>query len=69
MPLTNVTRRSIIDIAGVLDKPLKLVAIKSSKMTIVKCQQQRKTSKTIFGGEHFCGGQLFGEAIFREVIF
>ena len=29
MPLTVVTRRSIIDIAGVLDMPLKLVAVKS----------------------------------------
>ena len=28
MPLTIVTRRSIVDVAGVLDMPLKLVAIK-----------------------------------------
>ena len=31
MLLTTVTRRSIVDIAGVLDMPLKLVAIKSFK--------------------------------------
>ena len=31
LPLTTVTRRSIIDAAGVLDTPLKLVAIKSFK--------------------------------------
>ena len=31
-PFTNVTRRSIIDVAGVLGTPLKLVTIKSLKM-------------------------------------
>ena len=31
MPLTTVTRRSIIDVEGVLDTPLKLVTIKSFK--------------------------------------
>ena len=31
MPLTNVTRRPITDVAGVLDIPLKLVTIKSLK--------------------------------------
>ena len=31
MLLTTVTRRSIVDVAGVLDMPLKLVAIKSFK--------------------------------------
>ena len=31
MPLTTVTRRSIIDVAGVLDTPLKLVTIKIFK--------------------------------------
>ena len=36
MPLTNVTRRSIIDVAGVLDTPLKLVTIKSLTMNNYK---------------------------------
>ena len=31
MPLTNVTRRSIIDVAGVPGTPLELVTIKSFK--------------------------------------
>ena len=32
MPLTTVSRRSIIDVAGVLDTPLKLVTIERFKM-------------------------------------
>ena len=36
MPLTNVTRGSIIDVAGVPDTLLKLVTIKSLKMNYCK---------------------------------
>ena len=36
MPLTNVTRGSIIDAAGVLDTPMKLVTTKSLKMNNCK---------------------------------
>ena len=36
MPFTNVTRRSVIDVAGVLDTLLKLVTINSSKMNNCK---------------------------------
>ena len=46
---------SIINVAGVLDKPLKLVTTKSLKIN--NWQQQRKTSKTTFRG-HFSGGQF-----------
>ena len=35
-PLTTVTRRSIVDIAGVLDMPLKLVTIKTLKISYYK---------------------------------
>ena len=43
MPLTNVTRGSIIDVAGVLDTPLKLVNIKSLKMN--NCMIMSTTTK------------------------
>ena len=33
MPLTNVTRGSLIDVAEVLDTPVKLVTIKNFKMS------------------------------------
>ena len=36
MPLTNFSRGSIIDVAEVLDTPLKLVTIKSLKMNNCK---------------------------------
>ena len=36
MPLTNVTGALIIDVAGVLDTPLKLVTIKNLKMNNCK---------------------------------
>ena len=45
--LANVTRGSIIDVAGIPDTPLKLVTI-------------RKTSKTIFLGGIFPGGPFPG---------
>ena len=32
MPLTEVTKKSIIDVTGVLDTPLELATIKSLKM-------------------------------------
>ena len=43
MPLTTVTRRSIIDVAGVLDMPLKLVTIKSFKMN--NCKKMTEARK------------------------
>ena len=36
MSLTTVTRRSIVDVGGVLDTPLKLVTIKSLKINNYK---------------------------------
>ena len=36
MPLTNVTRRSVIDVARVLDAPPKLVIVKGLKMNNYK---------------------------------
>ena len=41
--VTTVTRRSIIDTAGVLDTPLKLVTIKSLKMR--NCKIMLKATK------------------------
>ena len=61
MPLTTVTRRSIIDVAGVLDTPLKLVTIKSFKMNNRK---QQNSSKTIFRGA-IIRGTIFSGAFFR----
>ena len=43
MPLTIVTRRSIVDVAGVLDMPLKLVAIKSFERN--NCKIMSKATK------------------------
>ena len=65
MPLTTVTRRSIIDVAGVLDTPLKLVTIKSSKMNNRK---QQNSSKTIFRGA-IIRGTIFSGAFFRGAFF
>ena len=57
MPLTTVTRRSIIDVAGVLDTPLKLV--KSNKNLV----------KQFFWGQlpggNFPGGHFSGKIISR----
>ena len=65
MPLINATRGSIIDVAGVLDTPLKLVTIKSLKMNNCNIMSTTtKTGKTIFRGQ-FSGGQFFWGAIFR----
>ena len=36
MPLTTVTIRSIVDVGGVLDTPLKLVTVKNLKMNNYK---------------------------------
>ena len=82
MLLTTVTRRSIIDIAGVLDTPLKLVTKRSFKRNNRKIKSKpQKSSKTIFlgGGNfpegHFSGGEFFGakfswgSAYFWGVIF
>ena len=65
MPLTTVTRRSIIDVAGVLDTPLKLVTIKSFKMNNRK---QQNSSKTIFRGA-IIRGTIFSGAFFPEAFF
>ena len=60
MLLTTVTRRSIIDIAGVLDTPLKLVTKRSFKRNNRKIKSKpQKSSKTIFGG-----GAIFLRGIF-----
>ena len=69
MPLTNVTRRSIIDVAGILDTPLKLVTINSSKVNNCKTMSTKELVKQFFGGhfsvrqfswDHFFGGQFSG---------
>ena len=44
MLLTTVTRRSIMDVGGVLDTPLKLVTIKSFKMN--NCKIMTNATKT-----------------------
>ena len=49
MPLTTVSRRSIIDVAGVLDTSLKLVTIERFKMKNPKiCQKQQKSLFYLF---------------------
>ena len=55
MPLINVTQRSVTYAAGVLDMPLKLVTIKSLKMSTAK--EEKNLEKQIFGG-CFSGGQF-----------
>ena len=60
MALTNPERRSIVDVAGVLDTSLKLVTIKSLKMNNFKIMS--KTNKKLvkqFFGESFSGGGDF----------
>ena len=61
MKLIKVTRGSIIDVAEVLDKPLKVVTIKSLKM--INC----KKMSTVPGG-NFSGNNFLG-AIFRGAFF
>ena len=70
MSLANVTRRSIINVAGVLDTPLKLVNIKSLKMNCKIMPTATKTSKiiAIFQREDLLGGIFFG-GNFLEVFF
>ena len=57
MPLTNVTRGSIIDVAGVLDTFLKIftavTAVKSLKTNNckIKLTTTKKKLKEFFGGE------------------
>ena len=62
-------RRSIVDVAGVLDTPLKLVTIKIFKRSNCKIMSKaKKTNKIIFPGGSFSGG-IFprgrGGVIFR----
>ena len=69
--VNSVTRRSIIDVAGVLDTPLKPVTIKSFKRNgrkIMSCQKQQKSSKTIFRGGN-CPGSNFSRGRFSGVQF
>ena len=61
MPLTNVTRRSIIDISGVLDTPLKLLTINNCKIM--------STVKQFFRGEFSWGGQCSRGQFSWESIF
>ena len=56
-PLTNATRRSIIDVAEVLDTPLKLVNTKSLKMNKTYNFKIKSTTKKS------------SKSNFREVIF
>ena len=42
MPLTAVTKRSIIDVAGVLDTPLNLVTIKNFKRSNRKIMSKER---------------------------
>ena len=72
MPLINVTRGSIINVAGFLNRPLKLITIKSLKMY----KQQRKTSKIyiffwggIFPGTNFPRGHFASGDFLRGWVF
>ena len=66
MPLTTVTRRPIIDVAGVLDTPLKLVTMKSFKRNNRKImpKETKIYSGGNFSGRHFSGGQFSWGDIF-----
>ena len=61
MPLATFTKRSITDVLGVLDTPLKLVAMK-----IVK--SNTNLVKQLFGGQ-FSLGAYFQGVIFHGSIF
>ena len=77
MPLTNVTRGSIIDVSGVPDTPLKLVTVKSLKMNNNNVNNNKKLVKQSFGGvlpvgnvprRNFSGEQFSrGEGIFLDL--
>ena len=80
MPLTTVTRRSIIDVAGVLETPLKLVTIKRFKINNRKIMlKATKIWKNNFSGGncpggnfpggHFSRGQFSRGGIFLGAIF
>ena len=75
MPLTNVTRAFLIDVAGVLDTPLKLVTIKNLKNEQLQdnVNNYEKLVKQFLGGifrganflcGNFMGGNYLG-AILR----
>ena len=64
MPVINVTQRSVTYAAKVLDTPLKLVTIKSLKMSTAK--EEKKLEKQFFGRVFFRGA-IFMRRIFAEV--
>ena len=78
MPLTNVTRGSIIDVSGVPDTPLKLVTVKSLKMNNNNVNNNKKLVKQSFGGvlpvgnvprRNFSGGQFSRGRAFSWIFF
>ena len=64
MPLINVTQRYVTYAAEVLDTPLKLVTIKSLKMSTAK--EEKKLEKQFFWGVFFRGA-IFMRRIFAKV--